>query len=205
MRIVKEAGHETGIHCYDHIYWQDKLHTLNEAAVRHEVNKTHEIFKTVFGFLARTMGAAGWQASKHSLAAYDDHNLLYASDTRGEKAFFPVVGRRTFTTLQIPTTLPTLDELLGRPEYPFETLYEHYLNLIKPENLNVLTIHAELEGMAYLQWFEEFLKKCIEKGIKIVPLQQLAIEALANKKDVPRLPLIQGTVDGRSGLLAMHG
>ncbi|MBY0462421.1 MAG: 4-deoxy-4-formamido-L-arabinose-phosphoundecaprenol deformylase [Alphaproteobacteria bacterium] len=205
MKSVRDAGHEVGIHCYDHIYWQDKLHTLDEATVRHEVNKTHELFKTVFGFLARTMGAAGWQASKHSLAAYDDHNLLYASDTRGEKAFYPVAGRRTFTTLQIPTTLPTLDELLGRPEYPFETLHDHYLSLIQPDKLNVLTLHAELEGMAYLEWFEAFLRKCLEGGITIVPLQQLAVEILARKEKIPTLPLIQGNVDGRSGTLAMHG
>ncbi|MBY0282054.1 MAG: 4-deoxy-4-formamido-L-arabinose-phosphoundecaprenol deformylase [Alphaproteobacteria bacterium] len=205
MKSVRDAGHEVGIHCYDHIHWQDNLHKLDEASVRHEVNKTHDIFKKIFGFLARTMGAAGWQASKNSLAAYDDHNLFYASDTRGEKAFFPMVGRRVFKTLQIPTTLPTLDELIGRPEYPFETLHDHYLSLIQPDKLNVLTIHSELEGMAYLEWFEAFLKKCLESGIIIVPLQQLAIEALSDKANIPSLPLIQGSVDGRSGTLAMHG
>lgn len=205
MRSVKDEGHEVGIHCYDHIHWQDNLHKLTEADVRHEVNKTQDAFKAVFGFLARTMGAAGWQASKNSLAAYDDHNLLYASDTRGEKAFFPTVGRRTFKTLQIPTTLPTLDELIGRHEYPLETLHNHYLSLIQPDKLNVLTIHSELEGMAYLEWFGEFLRKCIDHGIQIVPMQQLAIGLLADKANIPCLPLVQGSVDGRSGTLAMHG
>jgi len=205
MRKAKEAGHEVGVHCYDHIHWQDNLHKLNEADVRHEVNKAVEAFQNVFGFAPRTMGAAGWQVSKNSLSAYDDQNLLYASDARGQKAFFPKIGRKSFKTLQVPTTLPTLDELLGRPEYPFEALHDHYLKLIQPKALNVLTIHSELEGMAYLDWFEEFLKKCLAQKTEILPLQTLALKALSNKKGIQVLPLIQGTVDGRSGTLALQG
>ncbi len=205
MRDVGKSGHEVGIHCYDHIFWQDNLHKLKEPIVRQEVNKAHEAFQEVFGFLARTMGSAGWQASHHSLAAYDDHNLLYASDTRGQKAFFPQVDRRIFTTLQIPTTLPTLDELLGRPEYPLESMTAHYIKLMQPKGLNVLTIHAELEGMAYFDWFKEFLIECLHHKIKIVPLKTMAHKLLEKKFDIPILPLLQGTVDGRTGTLAVQG
>lgn len=205
MRDVSKAGHEVGIHCYDHIHWQDNLHKLKEPVVRHEVNKAHVAFKEVFGFSARTMGSAGWQASKHSLAAYDDHNLLYASDVRGQKAFYPKVDKRIFKTLQIPTTLPTLDELLGRPEYPLKTMTEHYLKLLKPGQLNTFTLHAELEGMAYLDWFKEFLIECKAHQIKIIPIKDIATRLLDGKSDIPVLPMIQGTVDGRSGTLAIQG
>ncbi len=205
MREVARAGHEVGIHCYDHIYWQDKLHKLKEPVVREEVNKAHDAFKEVFGFAAKTMGSAGWQASKHSLAAYDGHDLVYASDTRGQKAFYPKADKRVFKTLQIPTTLPTLDELLGRPEYPLISMTEHYLNLIKPKQLNTFTLHAELEGMAYLNWFKEFLVECQKQDMKIVPIKNIALKLLEKKSDIPTLPLIQGTVDGRSGTLAVHG
>jgi undecaprenyl phosphate-alpha-L-ara4FN deformylase len=205
MRDAARAGHEVGIHCYDHIFWQDRLHDLKEPVVRQEVNKAHDAFKDVFGFAARTMGAAGWQASRHSLTAYDDHDLLYASDFRGKKAFFPQVKTRVFKTLQIPTTLPTLDELLGRPEYPIESITEHYMKLIQPECLNVLTLHAELEGMTYLNWFKEFLMECIAHRIKTVPLKTIAHKLLEKKSTIPALPILQGTVDGRSGMLAVHG
>jgi undecaprenyl phosphate-alpha-L-ara4FN deformylase len=205
MRQVRHINHEVGVHCYDHVYWQDYLHTLPEHKVREQLNLAHKCFKDVFSFSPKTFGSAGWQASRHSLACYDDFNLLYASDTRGTKPFFPVMGHRTFKTLQIPTTLPTLDELLGRPEYPFDDLIGHYMGLIQKSSFNVLTIHAELEGMAYLDWFDEFLKECSQQKIQCVPLRLMAEQLLENKQNIPILPLIQGQIDGRSGTLAMHG
>lgn len=203
MRQAFEAN-EVGVHCYDHVYWQDFLHKLPEHKVREQLNLAFKCFQDLFNFSPRTFGAAGWQASRHSLAAYDDFNLLYASDTRGTQPFFPTVGRRTFKTLQIPTTLPTLDELLGRPEYPFEGLIQHYMQLIQKNQFNVLTVHAELEGMAYLDWFEAFLKECSQQEIQCVPLRFMAEQLLENKKAIPALSLIQGEIDGRSGKLAMH-
>jgi undecaprenyl phosphate-alpha-L-ara4FN deformylase len=205
MCLAKMAGHEVGIHTYDHTNWQDNLHKMTEPQVRTEVTKCYEAFQKIFGMTPHTMGAAGWQANKKSLAAYDDAGFLYASDTRGTTPFFPKIKRRQFNTLQIPTTLPTLDELLGRQEYPFEGLHDHYLSLIKPNQLNVLTIHTELEGMHYLEWFKNFLVKIKDAGIHIVPLKTLALTALTEKAKVPHSQLIQKEVDGRSGLLACQG
>lgn len=205
MRLAKDAGHEVGIHTYDHIHWQDNLHNMTQAQVRSEITKCCEAFQEIFDMPAQTMGAAGWQANKASLAAYDDAGFLYASDTRGTTPFFPKVKQRQFNTLQIPTTLPTLDELVGRPEYPFEDLHDHYLSLIKPNQLNVLTIHTELEGMHYLEWFKELLVKIKDAGIKVVPVKTLALSALKQKSKVPSCQLIQKEIDGRSGLLACQG
>lgn len=205
MRETRRQGHEVGVHCYDHVYWQDNLHKLPEHKVREQLNKAYQVFQSIFGFFPKTFGAAGWQASRHSLVCYDDFNLMYASDMRGMKAFFPKVGNRTFKTLQIPTTLPTLDELLGRSDYPLEKLIPYYMDLISKQTLNVLTIHAELEGMAYLNWFDEFLTACHDQNVQCIPMRVMAEQILNQKDSVPTLPLVQDTVDGRSGLLAMHG
>ena len=40
-------------------------------------------------------------------------NFLYTSDTRGSAPYFPRFGRIVSPLLEIPTTLPTLDEVLG--------------------------------------------------------------------------------------------
>jgi peptidoglycan/xylan/chitin deacetylase (PgdA/CDA1 family) len=204
MREIAAAGHEVGIHCYDHNAWQDKLATWSEARIREEVNVAVEAFIRIFGCKPRVIGAAGWQANKSSLSAYEEHSLAYASDTRGTKAFYPVIRQRIFQTLQIPTTLPTLDELIGRPEYPIEKITDTYHELISKQQLNVLTIHAELEGTAFITWFTDFLDQSITKGITFVPVETIANDLLTNKEPLPRLPLIQGSVDGRSGTLAMH-
>lgn len=204
MRAVAAGGHEIGVHCYDHVAWQDKLPHWSEARTRQEVNKAVETFMDVFGYRPFTMGSAGWQANKASLSAYEEYSLSYASDTRGTKAFFPIINHRHFTTLQIPTTLPTLDELIGRPEYPFDNLIAHYHQLIEQQSLNVLTVHAELEGIAFLDWFKQFIGESIANDIHFIPMITLANTLMENKNEIPQLELTQGMVDGRSGTLAMH-
>ncbi|CAO4838717.1 MAG: putative 4-deoxy-4-formamido-L-arabinose-phosphoundecaprenol deformylase ArnD [Holosporales bacterium] len=203
MRLVHEKNHEVGIHTYDHIKWQDCLHSMTEPQIRYEITKCRETFKKIFGFAPQTMGAAGWQANRLSLKAYDDTGFVYASDTRGKCPFYPKVKHTAFKTLQIPTTLPTLDELLGRAEYPFDTLIDHYLNLLNPDQINILTIHAELEGMLYLNWFKDLLIRFQEKGVVFKTLRTIVNEI--DKEKVPVCALMQGTVDGRSGTLAIQG
>ena len=205
MRLVKEKGHEVGIHCYDHIRWQDGLATMTMRKVRDELTRARDVFRDIFKEEAITAGAAGWQANGKSLQAYDEAGFLYGSDCRGQTPFFPKADGQIFRTLQIPTTLPTLDELLGRPEYPFDKLVDHYISLLQPHKLNVLTIHTELEGMLYKDWFERVLKACKEKGVQFVLLADVAETLLKDRKSIPVCDLIQGEVDGRSGTLAVQG
>lgn len=205
MRQAQDKGHEVGIHCYDHIRWQDGLSSMSQAQVREEVMRARNVFRDVFQEDAQTAGAAGWQANGYSFQAYDEAGFLYGSDCRGQTPFFPQVNGHVFQTLQIPTTLPTLDELLGRPEYPLESLVDHYINLLQPHKLNVLTIHTELEGMLYKNWFESFLKACTQKGIQFVRLDTVAKTILKDRNSIPVCEVIQGEVDGRSGTLAVQG
>ncbi|MCZ6913120.1 MAG: polysaccharide deacetylase family protein [Rickettsia endosymbiont of Ixodes persulcatus] len=205
MRRVEDVGHEVGIHCYDHIRWQDGLHSWSQEAVSKEFKKACDEFYRIFSRAPLTAGAAGWQANAYSLAAYDAANLLYGSDARGLFPCFPKVGEIQFKTLQIPTNLPTLDELLGRLEFPLETLDNYYLSLLRDDVVNVLTIHAELEGMQYLNFFESFLKKAQQQGIQFKTLQTVAQQYLANRDAIPVCELVQGVVNGRSGTLAVLG
>lgn len=199
-----QAGHEVGIHCHDHIRWQDGLEKMTRAEVFAEVAKASAEFHRIFSFHAKTAGAAGWQANEISLAAYDNAEFLYGSDTRGHSPFFPRVGNTVYKTLQIPTTLPTLDELLGRPEYPMNGLTSFYLSQLSDNTPNILTAHAELEGMKHLSWFKDFLQQAKKQNIKFVKVEDIAKEYLANRNAIPVSALVQGTVDGRSGTLAVQ-
>ena len=118
--------------------------------------------------------------------------------------FFPRINRTIFETLQIPTTLPTLDELLGLPEFPLNNLIYYYKSLLKVKCPNVLTIHAELEGMKYLGWFRDFLLVLQQSNIDFKSLSQIAEEQLHSKEKIPVCDLIQGEVAGRSGKLALQ-
>ncbi len=203
MRAISNAGHETGIHCWDHVRWQDGLAGMTIDAVRTDFAKARAAYERVFGSPARTAGAAGWQADAKSLEVYDEAGLDYASDARGTGPFMPRVGSRLFRTLQMPTTLPTLDELLGRPEFPEDRLIDIYLDRLVPGALNAFTGHAELEGMHYADWFTRFLDAAAARGVRFVNLADEA-KALAGRP-VPVADLIQGGIDGRSGTMAVQG
>jgi undecaprenyl phosphate-alpha-L-ara4FN deformylase len=204
MRMTRDKGHEAGIHCYDHIRWQDGLAAMTRDEVFIEFGKARKEFERIFRSPAKTAGSAGWQANGFSLAAYDEAGLLYASDSRGTHPFYPRSEGVVYKTLQIPTTLPTLDELLGRPEYPEAGIASHYVSLLQQNGLNVLTIHAELEGMRHLALFRSFLNELKRHPVKIARLDNAARDLLQNSRSIPVCDLIQGTVDGRSGTLAVQ-
>jgi undecaprenyl phosphate-alpha-L-ara4FN deformylase len=204
MRKTRDSGHEVGIHCYDHIRWQDGLSTMSYGDVNREFHKARQEFERIFKEPAKTAGSAGWQANNFSLSIYDKAGLLYASDARGAHPFFPRAAGIVYKTLQIPTTLPTLDELIGRPEYPDERIIDHYLSLMLRCNLNVLTIHAEVEGMGKMNLFRAFLEAVKKNDVLTVKLDTCAHNLLKDPSTIPVCDLIQGTVDGRSGTLSVQ-
>lgn len=205
MRQVRDAGFEVGIHCNDHFKWQDYLFKMSLDQVREEFGRARTEFRRIFGCEAATAGAPGWQATADSKQVYDEAGLLYASDTRGESAFFPEIGGRVFKTLEIPSTLPTFDELMGRPEYPDEKIVPHYVSLLKQDRPNILTIHAEIEGMAKLSLFRQLMQAWADQGVRFVRMDDLAREILADRDAVPVRPLVMAEIDGRSGKVATQG
>jgi len=202
MRAVRDAGFEVGIHCYNHYRWQDYVQTMSAAAVNAEFVAARTEFRRIFGFEARTAGAAGWQSNVRSREAYERAGLLYASDTRGGAPFFPRVDGREFTTLEIPSTLPTFDELMGRPEYPDTAIVAHYMSLLREDQANVFTLHAEIEGMGRRQLFRQLLAACVARGVEFIRLDSLARELLANRAALPVRDQVLVEIDGRSGLVA---
>jgi undecaprenyl phosphate-alpha-L-ara4FN deformylase len=202
MRAVRDAGFEVGIHSYNHYRWQDHMLRMDLAGVRAEFGAARAEFTRIFGCEARTAGAAGWQSSGTSREVYDEAGLLYSSDTRGTRPFFPRIGGRVYRTLEVPTTLPTLDELLGRPEHPDPSIAGHLVSLLRPDRLNVLTLHAEIEGMGRRRIFREFLGACRSAGVGFVALRDEAGALLADRGAIPAADQAMGTVEGRSGLVA---
>jgi peptidoglycan/xylan/chitin deacetylase (PgdA/CDA1 family) len=202
MRAVRDRGFEVGIHCYIHYRWQDYLDRMDLDATRAEFVAARAEFLRVFGTEARTAGAAGWQSNSRSREVYDEAQLLYSSDTRGGRPFFPRIDGRVFRTLEIPSTLPTLDELMGRPEFPDAAIAGHLLSLLRTDQLNVFTLHAEIEGMGRRGIFRELLAGCRSAGVEFVRLDEEARRILADRAAVPVCDQLMAPVDGRSGLVA---
>jgi len=202
MRAVRDKGFEVGIHCYIHYRWQDYLDRMDLDATRAEFVAARAEFLRVFGREALTAGAAGWQSNSRSREVYDEAGLLYSSDTRGARPFLPRIDGRVFRTLEIPSTLPTLDELMGRPEYPDAAIAGHLLSLLRADRLNVFTLHAEIEGMGRRAIFRELLAGCRSAGVEFVRLDEEARRILADRAAVPVCDQLMAPIDGRSGLVA---
>lgn len=202
---VKIRGFEVGIHAFDHSKWQNKALKMSREEIAQEFSRAILIFEDIFQSQPMSAAAPGWIANANTLAVYDQANFQYGSDCRGRIPFIPKVGNQVFKTLQIPTTLPTLDELVGKENLPLEKISDHYLSLIEQNNFNVMTIHAELEGGKYSAWFEELLVKISALAITVCDLKTIASHYLADKNKIPVCEMIFGEVFGRGGELALQG
>jgi peptidoglycan/xylan/chitin deacetylase (PgdA/CDA1 family) len=202
LRTVRDFGFEVGIHCFNHYRWQDYVHRMTLGEVRAEFIAARAEFLRIFGHEAPTAGAPGWQSNALSRQVYDEAGLLYGSDTRGGGPFFPRVDGRVFNTLEIPSTLPTFDELMGRPEYPDEKIVPHYLSLLRADQVNVFTLHAEIEGMGRRRLFQELLAAWQRAGVEFIRLDDHAREVLANRAAIPVRDQVLTEIDGRSGVVA---
>jgi peptidoglycan/xylan/chitin deacetylase (PgdA/CDA1 family) len=205
LRSVRDAGFDVAVHGWDHVRWQDGLRRMSCDDVHAEVARAFGAFERVYGCRPAAAGAAGWQANAHSLAAYEDAGLRWASDVRGWRPFWPSAGDRVFRTLQVPTTLPTLDELLGRPEHPEAAIADQYLSWIRPGELEVLTIHAEIEGQRAMPLFRRLLDALCAGSVEIVPLGREVEQLLTRPETIPVCALSEAMVPGRSGTLSIQG
>ena len=104
--------------------------------------------------------------------------------------------------LQVPTTLPTLDEILGEECKTPAEANEFYLKQMKPDKLNVMTIHTEFEGKAFLENFKELLKKLKDNGAEFVRMKDICAELSADINSVPECQILNRVLDGRAGAVA---
>ncbi|MEK7811125.1 MAG: polysaccharide deacetylase family protein, partial [Pseudomonadota bacterium] len=89
MRAVRDAGFEVGIHCYDHIRWQDHVAVKAEKWTRREMQRAVDRFTEIFGEAPKSHAAAGWQTNRHALRQTQHLDFDYSSDTRGTHPFIP--------------------------------------------------------------------------------------------------------------------
>jgi undecaprenyl phosphate-alpha-L-ara4FN deformylase len=205
MRDVASHGFEVGVHTYNHIKWQDGVAGADEAWTRRELVLARDEFAQVFSRPPVMHGAAGWQLNRYVPELERQLGFQYASDGRGTGPFMPVVGGAVVNVPQMPTTLPTLDELIGRPDLEGVDPIDHLFSLTddQPARDHVYTLHAELEGNTYLDSFERLLRGWRSRGAHLIDMAAYA--STLRVADLPWCEMVEGTVDGRSGVLAVQG
>ncbi len=205
MRRVRDAGFEVGIHTWDHVKWQDGADGADAAWTGRQMRLATGRFEDIFGEAARVHGAAGWQMNVHALRLTQQLGFDYCSDTRGTCPFIPVRHAEIVACPQLPTTLPTLDELIGAGGLTAQNVAAHVLDLTAkpPAAGHVYTLHAELEGGKLAPVFEALLAGWKRQGYELVPMRTVAEDL--DLKSLPRHEVVMGEIPGRSGTLAMQG
>lgn len=200
LREIDAAGHEVGVHGFDHVHWHDALARLTLDEVRAQLGPATDLFASVVGRRPDGFAAPGWQCTGNSLRVVDELGYRFRSDTRGTRPYRPSADGYLSSIPEIPTTLPTLDEVIGAAGRTPDELARAYEGWILPEELNVHTIHTEVEGGPYLEQLDLLLSRVKN----ILPVRTLG-EIAAELPDVTRLPVAgvrPGTLPGRGGTVA---
>lgn len=205
LRAVRDAGFEVGVHCWDHVRWQDQLLRRDAAWALREMALATQRFLDVFGTVPRVHGAAGWQFSEGAAIAERELGFGMASDTRGTHPFVPVSANgAALGPPQFPTTLPTLDELIGINGVTVENVHLQLLALTEhTERDQVFTLHAELEGMKLRPTLVRLLVGWRTQGHELVSLASL--QKGHPSSSLPGHRIAFGAIPGRSGLVAVQG
>ncbi len=210
LRATQDAGFECGIHTWDHVLWHDEVRHKTADWTRWQMQKSHDRFTEVFGSAPLTHGAAGWQMNDAAFEQLDDWQMAYASDgrvlLRGQSMGQPhhlQINGNTLRHVQMPTTLPTLDELIGVDNITIDNVADHLLSLTQDSQKNqVYTLHAELEGQKLAHIFDKLLQGWRAQGHQLVSMGQYY-----QTLDLSRLPVMSYTWDaipGRSGELIVQ-
>jgi hypothetical protein len=131
---------------------------------------------------------------------------LYGSDTRGYAPYFPRFGDRINPLLEIPTTMPTLDELLGFNGCTAADFTALVLSRLEKRELpQVLTVHAEVEGGPLRAAFADLLDRCRDRGVDFFRLEDWARELLQEPGRIPAARVRPGRLPGRAGAVSCQG
>ncbi|MEO8598419.1 MAG: polysaccharide deacetylase family protein [bacterium] len=217
MRAVQDVGFECGIHTWDHVVWQDNVREANAAWTQRQMLQSCERFRSIFGQKPQTHGAAGWQMNQHAFEQLDAFGIAYASDTRAmlnesgaitdpdSGPFRLQISGQTLSCIQMPTTLPTLDELLGRTingeVITMTNIADTLLKLTELPRDHIYTLHAELEGQKLAPIFEQLILGWQAQGYDCISMAQL--HRKIKDTNLPTHQVTWAELPGRSGQLTV--
>lgn len=203
LRGVRDEGFDVGIYSFENYGWQNHVADKDAKWTLRQMQSAVDRFTEIFGEAPKSFAAAGWQLNRYSLRQTQRFGFDFASDTRGTYPYIPTWDAEIIACPQLPTTLPTLDEVIGRNGITMENVVPYYMTLTEkpPAGGHVFTLRAEIEGGKWLAIFEQLLIGWKAQGYDIVSLRQY-LQSIEGT--LPRHAVKMGEVDGRSGKLAVQ-
>lgn len=186
MRRVRDAGFEVGLHGWDATGWIADVEAADECWTVREMTRACERFIAIFGEPAKVHAAPGWRMNVHAFRLTQRLGFDYATDTRGVTPFVPIIDAEPVACPQVPTTLPTLEELLLDGAADIDAAVVQLLARTAGQSHphHVFTLRAGFDGTAHLAACERLLAGWRAQGWELVSLRTL-LEAAA-ETDLPR-------------------
>jgi undecaprenyl phosphate-alpha-L-ara4FN deformylase len=181
MKQTADAGHEVGLHAWDHQGWQANMQRWSNEELAQQIRIGLEELERCTGSRIDCSAAPGWRSDGRVIAVKQGFPFRYNSDCRGSAPFRPLLEDGSRGTAQIPVTLPTFDEVIGTVS---ETGFNDYIlgEMENGQGTPVYTIHAEVEGVSRCGMFAELLLKAHQRTLIFCPLGELL------PKDTDSLP-----------------
>ncbi|MDX8385760.1 MAG: polysaccharide deacetylase family protein [Gallionella sp.] len=202
MLSVRDAGFDLGIHSYDHYRWQEYAAGQDEEWSRSEMQCAVDRYTELFGEAPHAYAAANWQTNRHALRYTQHLGFEYCSDTRGSYPFIPTWRAEIIACPQVPTTLPTLDELINRNGVTLDNIAQHVLNLTEQvsESGHVFTLRVETDGGKRLKVLEQLLGAWQSQGYEIVSLRHFLKDV--DLRSLPHREVEMRAVEGCANKIA---
>ncbi len=204
LRLARDNGHDVGLFGMSPVRWATRLAHAEAPWVERQYARMIETYASVGDGRAIGLATPDWQVHPALLAALESSRFSYTSFGRGKYPYLPQLQGQRSAVPEIPTTLPSVDEMLRQPGVSPDNVHEYLYaesRTVLPAG-HVFSASAEHEGLARLPLMEKLL--VMWKG------QEGALRALGDmlsEIDTATLPHHQvgwGTVVGRDGHVAMQ-
>lgn len=204
MKLAERNGHEVGLSGMSPQQWSRRMAHAAPSWVEDQFATMLAAYRQGGQHAIPAFAPPDWQTHPRLLRLLRPESVAFSSMSRGKLPYLPVLQGERSTVPEIPTTLPTIDELLEQPDINADNVHEYLYaesRRVLPAG-HVYGVSAEREGLAMLPVMEKLL--VMWKG------QEGSLRALGDllkEVDPGTLPHHQigwGQVAGNSRMLAMQ-
>lgn len=157
--LARSNGHEVGLIGFSPFGWAMKMADADPDWIASQLHDLDIFVSTQHAQEKHGLASMDWQVHAGLIAGLVPRRAAYSSICRGRMPFYPVLQGRRSSIPEIPTTLPTVQELLQDSAVTLDNVHE----FLYAESCHVLpaghvfTLFADREGLAGLGLMETML------------------------------------------------